>query len=99
MKAGRGDIKTNRGRGVYQSSTGIRFDFRKFGGQPRQKELVVLKSADLPSILVESAFITNRNEAKLLKSKKFQKRLARLLADGISEYATVDGAQHLRVGD
>ncbi len=44
---------------------------------------VVLKSPDIPSILVETGFISNPSEAKRLKDSAYQKRMARAIADGI----------------
>lgn len=47
---------------------------------------LVLKSPDIPSILVETAFISNPSEEKLLKSKKHQDRLANAIMQGIRGY-------------
>ena len=44
---------------------------------------VVLKSPDIPSILVETGFISNSQEAKKLRDPKYQKRMAKAIADGI----------------
>ena len=42
---------------------------------------MVLKSPDVPSILVETAFISNPSEEKKLKDPAWQKKLARTIAD------------------
>ena len=47
---------------------------------------LVLKSPDVPSILVETAFITNPTEEKRLKSSSHQNKLARAMLDGIKDY-------------
>lgn len=47
---------------------------------------VVLKSPDIPSILVETGFISNASEAKKLKTKSYQKKMARAVADGVIEH-------------
>lgn len=47
---------------------------------------VVLKSPDIPSILVETAFISNRADEKRLRSSKFQKKMARSILSGIKRY-------------
>ncbi len=47
---------------------------------------VVLKSPDIPSILVETAFISNPSEEQLLRSGRHQDRLASALAGGIRSY-------------
>ncbi|WP_426415816.1 N-acetylmuramoyl-L-alanine amidase [Aestuariirhabdus sp. LZHN29] len=53
-----------------------------------QAAFVVLKSPDIPSILVETGFITNPTDGKNLASSKHQKRLARSIHAGIKRYFT-----------
>jgi len=52
----------------------------------KQAGFVVLKSVEFPSILVETAFINNLAEARLLKSRAFQLEIARDIAAGVKEY-------------
>ena len=52
----------------------------------RQKSLAVLKAADMPSILVETGFISNSAEEKNLRNKKHQGRLADAVLTGIRSY-------------
>jgi N-acetylmuramoyl-L-alanine amidase len=52
----------------------------------KQKELVVLKSADMPSILVETGFISNNSEEKKLRDRGHQGRLANSILAGIRDY-------------
>jgi N-acetylmuramoyl-L-alanine amidase len=47
---------------------------------------VVLKSPDVPSLLVETAFISNPDEEKNLLSTKYQERVARAVFRGIRAY-------------
>lgn len=47
---------------------------------------VVLKSPDVPSILVETAFISNHKEEKKLRSQSHQKKIASAILGGIKEY-------------
>ena len=47
----------------------------------------VLKSPDIPSVLVETAFISNPEEEKKLNNKKFQNRIADAIYNGINRYA------------
>ena len=47
---------------------------------------VVLKSPDVPSILVETGFISNPGEAAKLRTKKYQKRMARAIFKGLKDY-------------
>ena len=47
---------------------------------------MVLKSPDVPSVLVETAFISNSGEEKRLTEKEFQQRMARAISRGIRDY-------------
>ena len=47
---------------------------------------MVLKSPDVPSILVETAFISNPSEEKRLKDPAWQRKIARTVADGVQDY-------------
>lgn len=46
----------------------------------------VLARADMPSILVETAFISNRKEEKKLEDGKWRESIAKAIADGILDY-------------
>ena len=47
---------------------------------------VVLRSPDVPSMLIETAYISNPKEEKRLKTKEFQQKLASAIKDGIKAY-------------
>ena len=47
---------------------------------------MVLKSPDVPSILVETAFISNPSEEKRLKDPAWQRRIADTIAGGVQDY-------------
>ncbi len=47
---------------------------------------MVLKSPDVPSVLVETAFISNPGEEKRLTEKEFQQRMARAITRGVRDY-------------
>lgn len=47
---------------------------------------VVLKAPDIPSILVETAFISNRAEERRLRSHQYQRKLAKAIFTGIKSY-------------
>lgn len=47
---------------------------------------VVLKSPDVPSMLIETAYISNPKEEKRLKTKEFQQKLAISITNGIKDY-------------
>ncbi|RBP28366.1 N-acetylmuramoyl-L-alanine amidase [Marinobacter pelagius] len=51
-----------------------------------QAAFVVLKSPDIPSILVEAGFISNPQEEKNLASDWYRSRLAGAIMDGIEDY-------------
>lgn len=47
---------------------------------------VVLKSPKVPSVLIETAFISNKKEEKKLKDKKFQEQIVKAIVNGIKKY-------------
>ena len=51
-----------------------------------QAGFAVLKSPDIPSILVETAFISNPDEEKKLRNKVYQDKMAKAMLDGIKRY-------------
>ncbi len=63
---------------------------RKIGPTHRkrveQAGFVVLKSPDIPSILVETAFLSNPTEERLLRNAKHRRRIANAIYQGIKRY-------------
>ncbi len=51
-----------------------------------QAGFAVLKAPDIPSILVETAFITNPSEERKLDDSAYQERVAKAIFDGIKDY-------------
>ena len=51
-----------------------------------QAGFLVLKSPDIPSILIETGFLTNPSDAKRLSNSKHQDKVARAILDGILRY-------------
>ena len=51
-----------------------------------QAGFLVLKSPDIPSILIETGFLTNLSDAKRLSNPKHQEKVARAMLDGIVRY-------------
>lgn len=51
---------------------------------------MVLKSPDIPSILVETAFISNPSEERKLRSSVHQQKMAKAIFDGIYGYFSVN---------
>lgn len=56
----------------------------------QQAGFVVLKSPDIPSILVETGFVSNATEAKNLGSRAYRVRLAAAIAKGVEEFFTTN---------
>lgn len=52
----------------------------------QQAGFLVLKSPDIPSVLVETAFISNPSEERKLRSGKYQNQLASAILTGIKGY-------------
>jgi N-acetylmuramoyl-L-alanine amidase len=52
----------------------------------QQAPFLVLKSPDIPSVLVETAYISNPREEASLRSTKYQSALATALRQGIEDY-------------
>jgi N-acetylmuramoyl-L-alanine amidase len=51
-----------------------------------QAGFAVLKAPDIPSILVETAFISNPDEEKRLRDESYQRNMAQALLNGITRY-------------
>ncbi len=54
--------------------------------QVQHAGFVVLKSPDIPSILVETAFISNPSEERKLQDKRHQMKLAKAITSGVRTY-------------
>ncbi len=52
----------------------------------RQANFIVLKAPDIPSVLVEMAYITNKEDERLLNSSDFQEKIAKTLVTSIKKY-------------
>ncbi|RLD95639.1 MAG: hypothetical protein DRI93_02290 [Aquificota bacterium] len=63
----------------------VRFTGMPWGGVKKAR-FTVLKNPGIPSVLVEVGFLTNRREARLLRSGLFQTRVAIALADAVEDY-------------
>ena len=53
----------------------------------------VLKSPSLPSVLVETGYLSNPTEARRLTDPAHQRRLAKAIASGIRDYATMNAPE------
>ena len=68
---------------VFQSMRGLG---KTHKNQVEHAAFVVLKSPDVPSMLIETGYISNPGEEKKLKSRKHQKKLAVAIAGGIEQH-------------
>jgi N-acetylmuramoyl-L-alanine amidase len=55
-------------------------------GHVEQASFAVLKAPDIPSILVETAFISNPEEEKRLNDDEYQDRMAEAILEGMRQY-------------
>ncbi len=51
-----------------------------------QAAFLVLKSPDIPSLLIETGFISNPKEARKLASADYQQRMAKAIFNGLDQY-------------
>ena len=56
-------------------------------GRVEQAGFVVLKSPDIPSILVETGYLSNPSEARKLSQPDYQRKIAQAIFKGITTYA------------
>ena len=54
--------------------------------QVEQAAFAVLKSPDIPSLLIEIGYISNPAEAELLRSARYQKKMAKAIFEGVVRY-------------
>ncbi|PKB86715.1 N-acetylmuramoyl-L-alanine amidase [Ewingella americana] len=54
--------------------------------KPEHASLGVLRSPDIPSLLVETGFISNANEERLLGSSAYQDKIAQAIYSGLRNY-------------
>ena len=66
----------------------------------KRQLLKVLYATDMPSVLTELGFMTNKSELAYMKSEKGQSELARMLCNAVKEYfAHLDGTASALVSD
>ena len=59
---------------------------RQHSKKVEQANFSVLRSPDIPSLLIETGFISNPGEAKKLNTKAYQRKMARAIFNGITKY-------------
>lgn len=65
----------------------------------QEAPFLVLKSPDVPSVLLETAFISNRTDEKNLGSRRYQQDLAVAVLDGIRNYFYANPPPGTRVAE
>ena len=61
---------------------------------PQKGEFFILKYSEIPGIIVETAFISNEEEKKLLLKDEFQEQLSSAIGEGVEKYLNeIDGKQ------
>lgn len=56
-----------------------------------QADFAILRAPDIPSVLIETAFISNPKEEILLKSEEYQQKFAEAVLKSINSYFKIDG--------
>lgn len=75
-------VQTSLYRGIRQHNTQVR------NRGVKQAPFVVLIGAQMPSVLAEVSFVTNKKEASLLRTAAYRQRIAQSLFDAIVKYRT-----------
>ncbi|WP_437215578.1 N-acetylmuramoyl-L-alanine amidase AmiB [Pectobacterium sp. LFLA-215] len=74
----------------YDVATKVLRELQRVGGlhkrRPEHASLGVLRSPDIPSLLVETGFITNVSEERLLGSNDYQEKIANAIYQGLRGY-------------
>ena len=68
---------------VFQALKGLG---KVHGKQVQQAAFIVLKSPDVPSLLIETGFISNPTEERRLRNPSYQAKLAEVITQGIVRY-------------
>ena len=71
--------------------------YRLHKPQVEQAGFAVLRAPDIPSVLVETAFISNPREEELLRTPRYQERFAQAIHQGITQFYTAN--PHLAQAD
>ena len=74
----------------YDVATKVLSEMQRVGSlhkrRPEHASLGVLRSPDIPSLLVETGFISNRSEERLLASDDYQQQIADAIYKGLRNY-------------
>jgi N-acetylmuramoyl-L-alanine amidase len=70
----------------YLESAFMNNNVRLLPNSHRAAGFAVLKAPDVPSVLIETGFLSNNDEAKLLTTSQFQRHIATAIVDGVDSY-------------
>jgi N-acetylmuramoyl-L-alanine amidase len=59
----------------------------------KQKSFSVLRTISMPSVLVECGFVSNRDDARLLRSEDGRERIAHAVAEGVGDFLRANPPQ------
>ena len=59
---------------------------RVHGERVHRAGFAVLKTRNIPAVLIETAFLSNPTDEKLLRDGRYQRRIARAIADGVEAF-------------
>jgi N-acetylmuramoyl-L-alanine amidase len=59
----------------------------------RRARFAVLRNAEMPAVLIESGFLSHRDESKRIYDPKYRRQLAQAIVQGVQEYKRAIGAQ------
>jgi N-acetylmuramoyl-L-alanine amidase len=60
-------------------------------GVPQKADFYILMNSHIPGVLVETAFLSNADERKLLMHNEFRLQIAKAIANGIDNYFIIQG--------
>ncbi len=81
-------VESSKLAGFLQASliTGLRGRYKVRNLGVKQAPFMVLIGAEMPGVLVEAGFLTNRRENKRLRSKRYLRRIAEGIYEGLQKY-------------
>ena len=81
-------VESSKLAGFLQASliTGLRTRYKVRNLGVKQAPFMVLIGAEMPGVLVEAGFLTNRRENKRLRSKRYLRRIAEGIYEGLQKY-------------
>ena len=63
--------------------------------KPASSDLFLFKKSPCPSVLIECGFLSNYDEARLLKNDEYQNKIACTIAQSISEFVSNDTTERI----